>query len=125
MPKTDSCSGGKRKKEKENQRVHRIRGSIMRLERKKEALRQGGKGREWGECWMWSEGETKRWKDEEERRQLRTRGRGASTNRYQSSHRPTNPAAQEAGENGLFCLQLQREAEERTWKYTLKQLFRL
>ena len=31
---------------------------------------------------------------------------------------PIRGGAQEAGKNSLFCLQLQREAEERTWKYT-------
>ena len=31
---------------------------------------------------------------------------------------PIRGGAQEAGINSLFCLQLQREAEERTWKYT-------
>ena len=36
---------------------------------------------------------------------------------------PIRGGAQEAGENSLFCLQLQREAEERTWKYTLQQFF--
>ena len=34
---------------------------------------------------------------------------------------PIRGGAQEAGENSLFCLQLQREVEERTWKYTLQQ----
>ena len=36
---------------------------------------------------------------------------------------PIRGGAQEAGENSLFCLQLQREAEERTWKYTLQKFF--
>ena len=31
---------------------------------------------------------------------------------------PIRGGAQEAGKNSLFCLQLQREAEKRTWKYT-------
>ena len=38
---------------------------------------------------------------------------------------PIRGGAQEAGENSLFCLQLQREAEERKWKYTLQQFLRL
>ena len=29
----------------------------------------------------------------------------------------------EAGESNLFCLEDQREAEERTWKYTMQQFF--
>ena len=37
---------------------------------------------------------------------------------------PIRGGAQEAGKNSLFCLQLQREAEERTWKYTSQQSFR-
>ena len=35
----------------------------------------------------------------------------------------TELGSNEPGENSLFCLHLQKEAEERTWKYTLPQFF--
>ena len=52
MPNIDSCSRRRRKKEKENQRVHRA-GRGMRTEESKGQLGE----EEWGECLMWSKGD--------------------------------------------------------------------